>query len=148
MTTYEQKLGHRVNSFNRGQFSPEYSVGSRLAAGAYVSPEDMRDVAKLLQDSGIRGSKTVAKDLLHLARHRERQATLARRHAFKAVEHSLLESDESHLWPIRNRFNVTKRAIGRVKRLIRAGLVVDSPDDYETIIEAEISEIVNNLQNR
>lgn len=147
MTTYEQKLGHRVNEFNRGQCSPEYSVGSRLVAGAYVSPDDMRNVARLLQSSGIRGSKTVARDLLHLARHRERQAAHARRQAFKAVEGSLLAADESHLWPIRNKFNATKRAIGRVKRLMRAGLVVDSPDEYETIIESEISEIANNSRN-
>ena len=54
--------------------------------------------------------------------------------------------DDSHLWPIRGRFNVTERAIRRVRRLARDyggmyGL------EYAYAIEQEIGEIVNDERN-
>ena len=65
----------------------------------------------------------------------------------RRINKQLIAKDESHLWPIRNRFNVTERAIRRVRRLAAQGLVIDSPLEYETILEEEISSIVNNEAN-
>lgn len=59
----------------------------------------------------------------------------------------LRAKDESHLWPISNRFNATDRAIRRVQVLIRQGLVLDDIDSYIAAVEYEIDEIVNNPDN-
>ena len=55
--------------------------------------------------------------------------------------------DESHLWPIKGRFNVTERAIRRVRKYVREGLEIDEKYSYTAILEAEMSEIVNNERN-
>lgn len=49
-------------------------------------------------------------------------------------------NDESHLWPVSGAFNVTDRAI---RRLRRAGL--EYFDDYASALDAEISLIVNSI---
>ena len=48
--------------------------------------------------------------------------------------------DESHLWPINNRFNVTDRAI---HRLARSGIHWDDGSCYAEALDAEIGRIVN-----
>lgn len=48
--------------------------------------------------------------------------------------------DESHLWPIRGKFNVTERAIRRIRR---SGLICDDGMAYAATLDAEISQIVN-----
>lgn len=53
------------------------------------------------------------------------------------------ENDESHLWPICGRFNVTERAIRRIRRLRQQGLCVYPGLEYYLTLEREISEIVN-----
>lgn len=57
------------------------------------------------------------------------------------------ETDESHLWPIRNRFNVTERAIKRVQRMQRQGMVISSNYEYYVAVDFEISDIVNDESN-
>ena len=51
--------------------------------------------------------------------------------------------DESHLWPICNRFNATERAIRRLQRLQRDGLCVEDGLEYALALDAELSSIVN-----
>ena len=51
--------------------------------------------------------------------------------------------DESHLFPIRGRFNATERAIRRIRDARRDGLVIDDGLEYALALDAEISRIVN-----
>ena len=51
--------------------------------------------------------------------------------------------DESHLFPIRGRFNATERAIRRIRDARRDGLVIDDGLEYAYALDAEISRIVN-----
>lgn len=53
------------------------------------------------------------------------------------------KNDDSHLWPIRGRFNATERAIRCIRRLRRDGLCVEPGLVYYLTLEREISEIVN-----
>ena len=64
-----------------------------------------------------------------------------------AVNKEFLKQDESHKWPINNKFNVTKRAIGRVQKIRKHGCGPDDGLEYCLAIDAEISEIVNNEKN-
>lgn len=65
----------------------------------------------------------------------------------RAINKAFREKDDSNLWPICGRFSVADRAIRRVARLQRQGLVVDDPSSYEAILEHEASEIVNDTNN-
>lgn len=56
-----------------------------------------------------------------------------------------LHFDESNLFPICGKFNVTKRAINRIKRLQAKGLEVNSGLEYYLTLENTISEIVNSV---
>lgn len=51
--------------------------------------------------------------------------------------------DDSHLWPVCNRFNATERAIRRVRRRRRMGLEVHPGLEYYLTLERELCEIVN-----
>lgn len=51
--------------------------------------------------------------------------------------------DDSRLWPVRGRFNVTERAIRRLRRQRREGMCVYTGLEYYLSLEREISEIVN-----
>lgn len=51
--------------------------------------------------------------------------------------------DESHLYPIRGRFDATERAIRRLRRLAREGAVLVPGLEYALALDAEISAIVN-----
>ena len=51
-------------------------------------------------------------------------------------------NDESHLWPICNQFDVTERAIRRLRRL-DDGCLADGGLEYFIALDAEISRIVN-----
>lgn len=59
------------------------------------------------------------------------------------VNRMFLAQDDSKLWPVSGRFNVTKRAINRVRRLEREGLVLDDLLAYALTIEQITSDIVN-----
>jgi hypothetical protein len=60
------------------------------------------------------------------------------------VNRMFLAQDDSGLWPICGKFNATKRAISRIRRLEREGLVLDDLLAYALTIEQIISDIVNN----
>jgi len=51
--------------------------------------------------------------------------------------------DESHLWPMCNRFNVTDRAIKRAQKFIRESGHDMAGLEYALFLESEISTIVN-----
>ena len=53
------------------------------------------------------------------------------------------KQDDSHLWPICNRFNATERAIRRLQEQQRQGLCIGDGLEYALALDAEISSIVN-----
>lgn len=53
-------------------------------------------------------------------------------------------SDESEKWPIRNKFNVTERAIRKARKLMKD---LESVMEYEMLLDQLISEIVNDPRN-
>ena len=53
------------------------------------------------------------------------------------------KQDDSHLWPVCGRFNVTERAIRRIRRLERDGAVIGDGLEYAYTLESIMSEIVN-----
>ncbi len=53
--------------------------------------------------------------------------------------------DESHLWPIRGRFNVTNRAIRRARDFERESGVALYGLEYCYILESALSDIVNGI---
>jgi len=53
------------------------------------------------------------------------------------------QSDTSHLWPISGRFNVTERAIRKVRKWQRDSGVFLEGVEYAYFLEREISDIVN-----
>ena len=53
-------------------------------------------------------------------------------------------NDESHLWPICNKFDATERAIRRIRRLDDGCLPLSNGGlEYFMTLDAEISRIVN-----
>ena len=52
-------------------------------------------------------------------------------------------ADESHLWPICNKFNATERAIRHLRAVRRECIM----DDYAAELDAELTRIVNNEKN-
>jgi nitroreductase len=60
-----------------------------------------------------------------------------------AINALFRRQDESHLFPIRGRFNATERAIRRLRRLAREGLVLVPGLEYALALDAEISALVN-----
>ena len=61
----------------------------------------------------------------------------------REVNARLRAADQSHLWPISGKFNATDRAIRTVSR----DLTVDTIEEYEAAVDAEISRIVNDEDN-
>jgi hypothetical protein len=59
------------------------------------------------------------------------------------VNRAMRALDESDLWPVRGRFNVTDRAIRRTRAYLRES--GDSPDVflYAELVDGELSRIVN-----
>ncbi len=59
------------------------------------------------------------------------------------INRAFRAQDESHLFPINGRFNVTERAIRRLRRAQRDGLVLNEGLEYALSLDAEITGIVN-----
>lgn len=53
------------------------------------------------------------------------------------------QNDESHLWPVQNRFNVTERAIRRLRKRVLPHIGTTGGIEYAQMLDAEISRIVN-----
>jgi len=64
----------------------------------------------------------------------------------RAINKLYREQDQSHLWPIRGRFNATERAIRKIRHFARHnGSVLGL--EYAYALDQEISNIVNNENN-
>lgn len=55
------------------------------------------------------------------------------------------KKDDSHLWPICGRFNVTERAIRRIRKARRMGLEINGGLEYWLALENEMRDIVNKM---
>ena len=55
--------------------------------------------------------------------------------------------DDSHLFPIRGKFNVTERAIRKIREQRRHGLEINEGLEYYLALEDEIGRIVNDEKN-
>ena len=53
--------------------------------------------------------------------------------------------DDSNKWPICGAFNVTERAIRRIRKLRLIGMEVNGGLEYYLMLEEEISRIVNSF---
>lgn len=53
--------------------------------------------------------------------------------------------DDSNLWPICGKFNATNRAIRRLQKYQREGMVINPGLEYYYALEREISNIVNSI---
>lgn len=73
---------------------------------------------------------------------------LTRKQAIRHINRTFREQDESHRWPIGGRFNVTERAIRRVRNLQRQGLEIENADSYRELLETLISLVVNSPRVR
>ena len=62
----------------------------------------------------------------------------------RSINKKLRAKDDSHLWPINGAFNATDRAIARIARQEKQGMVIDDIESYKAAVEQEISNIVNN----
>ena len=62
--------------------------------------------------------------------------------SIRAINSIYREMDESHLWPTCNRFNVTERAIRRV-RALRRDCPIDDGLEYCYALESAMHEIFN-----
>jgi hypothetical protein len=67
------------------------------------------------------------------------------REFIKRVNNYYRQRDESHLYPVRGKFNVTERAIRRIRKLKRDGECLDGLE-YIYALSAEISKIVNSWE--
>lgn len=79
-------------------------------------------------------------DLHRIAERAERYTGRANR---AAINKAFRAADESHLWPINNRFDATERAIRAVQRFMRESGVDLTGLEYAYALEAELSRIVN-----
>lgn len=62
------------------------------------------------------------------------------------IDNLFLANDESHLWPVENKFNATQKAIETLKAKERDGLELpDGGPEYAAALDQEISDIVNSI---
>ena len=67
--------------------------------------------------------------------------------SIRGINRYFRNEDESDKWPICGKFNVTERAIRRIRKQRRDGMEINEGLEYYLALEAEISNIVNNEQN-
>lgn len=65
---------------------------------------------------------------------------------FMEMNRLLREQDESHLWPVRGRFNVTNRAIRKARQFISECGTLE-PLEYCLLVDSLVSEMVNDSRN-
>lgn len=63
--------------------------------------------------------------------------------SIRQINNLFRNHDESHLWPVENRFNVTERAIRRLRRNVLAHIGPVGGIEYAQMLDSEISRIVN-----
>ena len=65
----------------------------------------------------------------------------------RAANRRMRAADESHLWPISGKFSATNRAIATVLKGMVEGLCIETVEEYESAVDAEIGRIVNDEDN-
>lgn len=67
--------------------------------------------------------------------------------SIREINRHFRNEDESDKWPICGKFNVTERAIRRLRKQRREGLVLNEGLEYYLALEVEIGRIVNDEKN-
>lgn len=67
--------------------------------------------------------------------------------SIREINRHFRNEDESHLFPICGKFNVTERAIRKLREYRRQGMVINEGLEYYLALEAEIGNIVNDERN-
>lgn len=67
--------------------------------------------------------------------------------SIREINRHFRNEDESDKWPICGKFNVTERAIRKLREYRRQGMVINDGLEYYFALEAEISNIVNDERN-
>jgi hypothetical protein len=65
----------------------------------------------------------------------------------RAVNRYYRDHDESHKWPVRNRFNATERAIRKARQWRRDSGVDATGMEYVELLELILTELVNDERN-
>lgn len=63
--------------------------------------------------------------------------------SIRKINRLFRQNDESHLWPVQNRFNATERAIRRLRRNVLPHMGPVGGIEYACMLDSEIRKIVN-----
>lgn len=63
--------------------------------------------------------------------------------SYQQINQIFLDDDESHLYPVFNKFNVTEKAIKNLQQQMEDGQIISEGNEYWLALEGEISNIVN-----
>ena len=67
--------------------------------------------------------------------------------SIREINRHFRNEDESYLFPICGKFNVTERAIRKLREYRRQGMIINEGLEYYLALEAEIGRIVNDEKN-
>ena len=67
--------------------------------------------------------------------------------SIREINRHFRNEDDSDKWPICGKFNVTERAIRKLREYRRQGMIINEGLEYYLALEAEISDIVNDERN-
>lgn len=67
--------------------------------------------------------------------------------SIRQINKHFRNEDDSDKWPICGKFNVTERAIRKLREYRRQGMIINEGLEYYIALEAEISDIVNDEKN-
>ena len=67
--------------------------------------------------------------------------------SIREINRHFRNEDDSDKWPICGKFNVTERAIRKLREYRRQGMIINEGLEYYLALEAEISDIVNDEKN-
>lgn len=67
--------------------------------------------------------------------------------SIREINRHFRNEDDSDKWPICGKFNVTERAIRKLREYRRQGMIINEGLEYYLALEAEIGRIVNDEKN-
>ena len=67
--------------------------------------------------------------------------------SIREINRHFRNEDDSDKWPICGKFNVTERAIRKLREYRRQGMIINEGLEYYLALEAEIGNIVNDERN-
>ena len=67
--------------------------------------------------------------------------------SIREINRHFRNEDESDKWPICGRFNITERAIRKLREYRRQGMIINEGLEYYLALEDEIGRIVNDEKN-